>query len=313
MRILLTLVLALACNAVYPADAPDYTKAQIEEYKATHPKEMGDWDAQVVFWKSLNAEVQKSHAPMTPEQKRLDAERLLELQKRLATENTVSSDVEAEARRQQAAKFEALREQIIHFQPHGNSIPLTPEQAQYENQQADAIGVPREQLAAMYAADRATLQENQALQKKLQQQAAQSQRLVDERAAQEARRRADDAAYYARKQQRDADTWAQEQRNQADLDAYVAGRAAVSQGIVSNAAARNARDTAAVTAAAPSPAQVPQQPTRQTDPLAPNSAMQTEAAQARKGTGTDLCPNAISDIECANRVNFLQEQARGQH
>jgi len=37
------------------------------------------------------------------------------------------------------------------------------------------------------------------------------------------------------------------------------------------------------------------------------------AAQARKGTGTDLCLNAISDIECTNRLNALQEQARGQH
>ena len=37
------------------------------------------------------------------------------------------------------------------------------------------------------------------------------------------------------------------------------------------------------------------------------------AAEARKDTGTDLCPNAISDIECTNRLNALQEQARGQH
>ncbi len=109
-------------------------------------------------------------------------------------------------------------------------------------------------------------------------------------------------------------------RDNADFDARMAAIHqrtedvhSVSDSIVANAAARNARDTAAVTAATPSPAQVPQQPTRQADPLAPNSAMQAEAAQARKGTGTDLCPNEISDIECANRLQWLQEQARGQH
>jgi hypothetical protein len=86
-----------------------------------------------------------------------------------------------------------------------------------------------------------------------------------------------------------------------------------SDSIVANAMARNARDTAAVTAATPSPAQVPQQPARQPDPLAPNSAMKAEAAQARKGAGTDLCPNEISDIGCANRLEWLKEQAGAQH
>jgi hypothetical protein len=125
-----------------------------------------------------------------------------------------------------------------------------------------------------------------------------------------ARAQADNDAYYARKQQRDADTWAQVQRNQSDLDAYVASRQAVSDGIVSNAMARNAFDTARVAAPAPT-VRAPAAPI--VDPLAPNSAMQAEAAQARKGAGTDLCPTSISDIECANRLQWLQEQARGQH
>ncbi len=115
------------------------------------------------------------------------------------------------------------------------------------------------------------------------------------------------------RERRMAEQSAEEDQHRADFNAYMEDRHAASDAIVANAAARNARDTAAVTAATPSPAQVPQQPTRQPDPLAFNSAIQAEAAQARKGAGTDLCPNAISDIECANRVNALQEQARGQH
>jgi hypothetical protein len=134
---------------------------------------------------------------------------------------------------------------------------------------------------------------------------------AEEQARDAARRAAEDSAYYARKQQRDADTWAQVQRNQADLDAYVAGRQAASNAIVADAAARNARDVAA--AAPRTPLHSPPQSTQPVDPLAPNSAMKAEAAQARKGAGTDLCPNSISDIECANRLQWLQEQAHGKH
>jgi len=107
------------------------------------------------------------------------------------------------------------------------------------------------------------------------------------------------------------DLSAQQDRQRADFNNYMAGRAAASDGIVSNAMARTAYDTARVTAPAPTAASA--SAVRTPDPLAPNSAMQAEAAQARKGTGTDLCPNSISDIECANRLNALQEQARAQH
>jgi hypothetical protein len=124
----------------------------------------------------------------------------------------------------------------------------------------------------------------------------------------------------ARRAAQQADAEARIARDNAEFGAQMAAIHqrtedvhSASDSIVANAAARNARDTAAVAAATPSPAQVPQQPTRQPDPLAPNSAMQAEAAQARKGTGTDLCPNEISDVECVNRLQWLQEQARGQH
>jgi len=304
MRFLSILILALACNAVYAADEPVYTQAQIDAAV----------NAEVAFAKSMReaAEKRARDPPETPEQKRLNRGRLLEILREIPdAPAAVSPDVEA--RRKRAAEIEATRQKIINFHPHGNSIPATPAQAEVENQTADLLEVPREQLTAMYAADRATLQENEALVKQVQQQAAQSsQRLADERAAEEARRQraAEDSAYYARKQQRDADTWAQVQRNQSDLDAYVASRQAVSDGIVSNAMARNAFDTARVAAPAPT-VRVPTAPI--VDPLAPNSAMQAEAAQARKGAGTDLCPTSISDIECANRLQWLQEQARGQH
>jgi len=306
MRILLTFVLVLACNAVYADDAPVYTQAQID----------AAWKAQVAFAKSMReaAEKRAHEPPKTPEQKRSDRERLMEILRSIP-DAPVSDDFEAQ-RRQQSAEIEATRQKIINFRPHGNSIPATPAQAEFENQLADSLDVPREQLAAMYAADRARLQESQALLKKVQQQAAESsQRLADERAAEEARRQraAEDSAYYARREQERSAAWAQVQRNQADLDTYMAGRAAESEGIVSNAMARTTSDTARTAIPSPTMAPAPLKPAPMVDPLAPNSAMRAEAAQARKGTGTDLCPNEISDIECANRLQWLREQARGQH
>jgi hypothetical protein len=312
VRIVLVFVLALAYNSVYADEAPQYTQAQID----------AAWNAQVAFAKSMSEAAAKRasgppetpETPETPEEKRLNRERLLEILRNIP-DAPVTDDFEAQ-RQQRADDFEAQRQRIINYRPHGNSIPATPAQAKFENELADSLDVPREQLAAMYAADRATLQESQALLKQVQQQAAESaQRVADQRAAEEARRQraAEDSAYSARREQDRSTAWAQVQRNQANLDAYVASRAAVSEGIVSNAMARTAYDTARTTALAPTTAPAPPKPAPMVDPLAPNSALQAEAARARKGAGSDLCPNSISDIECANRLQWLQEQARGQH
>jgi hypothetical protein len=120
------------------------------------------------------------------------------------------------------------------------------------------------------------------------------------------------SAQAARNEQRMNELSEDQDRQRANFNAYMQDRGAASDAIVSNAAARNAQDVAA--AAPRAPVQLPSRSRQPVDdPLAPNSAMRAEAAQARKGTGTDLCPNTISDTECANRVNALQEQARGQH
>lgn len=103
----------------------------------------------------------------------------------------------------------------------------------------------------------------------------------------------------------------QQAARQRDVDEFSRRISQYSDEIVSNANARMAADVAA--SARPVAATPPAPIARIPDPLAPNSAMQSEAARARKGAGTDLCPNEISDIECANRLNALQEQARGQH
>jgi hypothetical protein len=103
----------------------------------------------------------------------------------------------------------------------------------------------------------------------------------------------------------------QQAAHQRDVDEFSRRMSQSADEIVSNANARMAADVAR--SAPPVAATPPAPTTRVPDPLAPNSAMQSEAARARKGAGTDLCPKEISDIECANRLEYLQEQARGQH
>jgi hypothetical protein len=301
MKALFTFVLALACNAVYADDAPVYTQAQID----------ADWDRRVALMRSMSAQMEKTRgAPVTPEQKRLNDEKYQEYLREGAEEmrknpNMISDELEA--RRQKAAEIEATRQRIINFRPHGNSIPPTPAQTEFENRLADGLDVPREQLAAMYAADRAKLQENQALLKQVQQQYAEStQRVADERAAEEARRQ---------RAARFEEMRAQHERDYQEMISAQRARAADTDRFV---AQMNRRTDDMLKAHEYKPAPVPAQPSRKTaapatrpDPLAPNSAMQAEAEQARKGTGTDLCPHEISDIECANRLNWLKEQARG--
>jgi hypothetical protein len=104
----------------------------------------------------------------------------------------------------------------------------------------------------------------------------------------------------------------QEQRaaRQRDLDEFSRRTSQYSDEVVSNANARMAADVAA--SARPLAATPPAPIARIPDPLAPNSAMHSEAEQARKDA-PDLCPNEISDIECLNHLEWAQEQARGQH
>src|ERR1700688_2724429 len=132
MKALLTFALALACHVVYADDAPVYTQAQID----------ADWAGRVALIKAMNAEMEKTPAPVTPEQKKLNDEKYQEYLREGAEEmrkhpNLLSDELEA--RRKKAAEMEATRQRIINFRPTGNSIPPTPAQAEFENALADAL------------------------------------------------------------------------------------------------------------------------------------------------------------------------------